>query len=371
MTSDAVRQAMTVDYGSRDKKFLSAVDNIRKSLIEIAAVDSTKWVCILQQGAGTMGIEASISTLTPRNHGKYLLLNSGKYAERQLAILKRLGRTVVEFRSGEGEEIQLTALEALMKEHPDITNVGYVHHETSTGMVYPAVDIAALARAHLPKATIIVDAISSFGGIPFAPEASCDLMITSSNKCFHGVPGFSIIIARRAVIEASKGNCTSLLFDLQRQLAGFDKNGQFLVTPPVHVLMGFQAALEEYRAEGGLPARQLQYRNKAAIVVPAMKAMGFDLFLVEDRPSFGNIVVCVHMPKHPKWNFKTFYTFLNDRGFVIYPGKASHAETFRFGLIGATTLDDMRAVMKCSREALASMGIANLKQVAPPTNSKL
>lgn len=366
MTTDATRQAMLVDYGSRDQKFLTAVDAVRSTLLAVANLDPKVWAAVLLQGAGTMGIEACISTTTPRHKGKYLLLNSGKYAERQLAIAKRLQRDVVEHKSGEGEEIDFAALERLMTEHADVTNVGYVFHETSTGMVYPAEKIASLARKHIPNATIIVDAISGFGAIPIDVAASADLLITSSNKCFHGVPGFSIVLARRAVLSKFKGNCTSLVLDLERQLAGFDKNGQFLVTPPVHCIMAFDQALKEYVAEGGLAARQEQYRRKAEIVVSAAKAMGFDLFLEEGKPSFGNIVICLKMPTHPKWNFKKFYQFLNQNGFVIYPGKASHAETFRFGLIGATTLDDMRDVMRCSKDALAAMGIANLK-----TTSKL
>lgn len=363
MTSDGVRRAMMVDYGSRDKTFLTAVDEIRNTMLQVAELDAADWACIPLQGAGTMGIEASISTITPRQNAKYLLLNSGKYAERQKAILARLGRPVVEFKSGEGEDIDLAALEALIQQHPDITNVGYVHHETSTGMVYPAEQIYALVKRHAPTARVLVDAISSFGGIALSVQKAADVLITSSNKCFHGVPGFSIMLARRKLITSCKGNCTSLMLDLEKQLAGFDKNGQFVVTPPVHTLMAFQAALREYKASGGLEGRMKHYRQKADVIIPALKNMGFELFLREGRPSFGNIVVCVRMPSHPLWNFKAFYTFLNDRGLVIYPGKASHAETFRFGLIGATTIDDIRLVAECSKDALRSMGINHLKEV--------
>jgi 2-aminoethylphosphonate-pyruvate transaminase len=370
MTSDGVRRAMLVDYASRDATFLRAVNDIRGTLLKVANLDRNEWAAILLQGAGTMGIEATISTLTPRTSGKYLLINTGKYSERQRAIVKHLKRDLVEFIVGEGEEIDMAKLEETLKAHPDVTNVGYVFHETSTGMIYPAEAVGELVRRHLPRASIIVDAISGFGGIPFDVPKACDAMIASSNKCFHGVPGFSIVLARRKVVMEKKGNCTSLTLDLQRQLAGFDKNGQFLVTPPVHVLMAFRVALQEFVRDGGVDGRVKQYKEKADIIIEASKAMGFELFLRENRASFGNIVVALKMPKHPLWDFKAFYTFLNERGFVIYPGKASHAETFRFGIIGATTPLHMRAVMSCSREALASMGITNLKD-DPVPKSKL
>lgn len=370
MTSEGVRKAMLVDYASRDATFLRAVVDIRRTLLEIATLNDKEWAAILLQGAGTMGIEATISTLTPRTNGKYLLINTGKYSERQRAIVKHLKRNLVEFVVGEGEEVDMGKLEDVLKANPDVTNVGYVFHETSTGMVYPAEAIGALVRKHLPSATIIVDAISGFGGIPLDIPLACDALIASSNKCFHGVPGFSIVLARRTVVQQMKGNCTSLTLDLQRQLAGFDKNGQFLITPPVHALMAFRVALQEFVHDGGVRGRVKQYKEKSSIVVEAAKAMGFELFLKEGSASFGNIVVALKMPQHPLWNFKAFYTFLNERGFVIYPGKASHAETFRFGIIGATTPQNMREVMECSREALASMGITNLKDLPIP-KSKL
>lgn len=366
MTSEGVRKAMMVDYASRDGTFLRAVKEIRRTLLDVAAVDHNEWAAILLQGAGTMGIEATINTLTPQVNGKYLLINTGKYSERQRAIVKHLKRGLVEFTVGEGEEIDIAKLEELLKAHPDITNVGYVFHETSTGMIYPAETIGALVRRYLPNVVIIVDAISGFGGIPLRVPEACDALITSSNKCFHGVPGFSVVLAKRSVVEAKKGNSTCLTMDLQRQLAGFDKNGQFVVTPPVHALMAFHQALKEFQEEGGLEGRVRQYKQKADIVVVAAKAMGFELFLHEYKPSFGNIVVALKMPVHPLWNFKKFYTFLNERGFVIYPGKASHAETFRFGIIGATTAQNVRDVMEASREALASMGITNLKDLPAP-----
>lgn len=365
MTSEGVRKAMMVDYASRDATFLAAVSQIRRTLLEVAGVDQKEWATILLQGAGTMGIEATINTLTPQA-GKYLLINTGKYSERQRAIVKHLKRSLVELTVGEGEELDLAKLEGVLKANPDVTNVGYVFHETSTGMVYPAEVIGALVRRHLPQAVIIVDAISGFGGIPMNVAQSCDALITSSNKCFHGVPGFSVVIAKRSVVEARRGNSTCLTMDLQKQLAGFDKNGQFVVTPPVHALMAFRQALKEHQRDGGVEGRVRQYKEKSDIVVDAAKAMGFELFLHEGRASFGNIVVALRMPQHPLWNFKKFYSFLSDRGFVIYPGKASHAETFRFGIIGATTPQNVRDVMECSREALAAMGITNLKDLPAP-----
>lgn len=362
MTSDTVKEAMMTDYGSRDRRFMEAVKFIREEVISIAELDPKEWVCILQQGSGTMGIEAAISTIFPRKGGKYLLINSGKYSEKQAAIVKRLGFPMVMLKLREGEELQMSALESILRENPDITTVGFVQHETSTGMVYPAETIAATVRRLVPGAKIIVDGVSAFGGIAFNVARACDVLVTTPNKCLHSVPGISIILARRALISAAKGCSRSATLDLAMELAAFDKSGQFAITPPVHVVMALQQALIEYKRDGGLAGRQKSYHAKSLLVRKAVKEMGFTLFLDESKPSYADIVVCVNMPTDPRWNFKKFYTYLNERGLVIYPGKASHAETFRFGIIGHTSLEDCDRLMKCSKEALKSMGIDRLEQ---------
>ncbi|KPA73569.1 2-aminoethylphosphonate:pyruvateaminotransferas e-like protein [Leptomonas pyrrhocoris] len=362
MTSETVKEAMMTDYGSRDRRFMDAVKFIREEVISIAELDPKEWVCILQQGAGTMGIEAAISTIFPRKGGKYLLINSGKYSEKQAAIVKRLGCSMVMLKLREGEELQMSALESILRENPDITTVGFVQHETSTGMVYPAEKIAATVHRIVPAAKIIVDGVSAFGGIPFSVAKACDILVTTPNKCLHSVPGISIILARRSVIMAAKGCSRSATLDLAMELVAFDKSGQFAITPPVHVVMALQQALIEYKREGGLAGRQKSYHAKSLLVRKAVKEMGFTLFLDETKPSYADIVVCVNMPTDPRWNFKKFYTYLNDRGLVIYPGKASHAETFRFGIIGHTSLEDCDRLMKCAKEALKSMGIDRLEQ---------
>lgn len=366
MTSETVKEAMMTDYAGRDRRFMDAVKSVRADLLSIVGLDAKEWVCILQQGAGSMGIEAAISTIFPAKGGKYLLINSGKYSEKQGYIVEKLKLPMVMLTVGEGKELDMGALEAIIRANPDITNVGLVQHETSTGMVYPAEQVARVVRRELPNAKIIIDGISAFAGIECDYSKACDVLVAAPNKCLHSVPGISIIIARRALIEASKGQARSATLDLSMQLQAFDKSGQFAITPPVHVVMALQQAIVEYKRDGGLAGRKKSYRAKARLVRQAVREMGFTLFLDDSKPCCADVVVCVDMPTDPRWNFMKFYTYLNERGLIIYPGKASHAETFRFGIIGHVSMQDFDTLMKCSKEALKSMGIERLQ-----TKSKL
>eukprot|EP00796_Vickermania_ingenoplastis_P002241 gene2241-1402_t len=360
MTSDTVKQAMLMDYGSRDQIFMDAVSFVRQKILQLAGVPPAEWACVLQPGAGTMGIEAAMGTLTPAG-GTYVLVNTGKYSERQVAIAQRFGLKLVQLMVGEGKDINMLKLEGLLKTQANVACVGYVHHETSTGMVYPGHKIYALVKRTHPEATVIADCMSSFGGIPFNVATCCDALVTSPNKCFHSVPGVAIVVARRALILKGKGRCPSESLDLYPQLLSLEKTGQFRNTPPVQVVMALQQALKEYEADGGLEGRVKQYKAKFDLMIRSVLEMGFTLFLGNvRRPGMAHIVVCVNMPSDPRFDFKKFYTTLNKNGFVIYPGKASHANTFRFAVIGHTSLDDVQRLMDCSSMTLKQMGIDRL-----------
>ena len=64
----------------------------------------------------------------------------------------------------------------------------------------------------------------------------------------------------------------------------------------------------------------------------AMQAMGFRPYLEESRR--GYIITSFYYPRHPSFSFQTFYEHLSEKGYIIYPGKLSHADCFRIGHIG-------------------------------------
>ncbi|KZN47736.1 hypothetical protein N482_08920 [Pseudoalteromonas luteoviolacea NCIMB 1942] len=92
--------------------------------------------------------------------------------------------------------------EALLSD-PTITHVAMVHCETTTGILNPAKEIAAVVNRH--KKVMILDAMSSFGGIPFdIADWKIDVLISSANKCIQGVPGFSFVIAKKYLCTTLK-----------------------------------------------------------------------------------------------------------------------------------------------------------------------
>lgn len=79
-TSMTTKEAMLVDLGSRDPRFLSVVKDIRSSLLELGGVSQQEgYECVLMQGSGTFGVESVLSSSVPRDDGGLLIVSNGAY----------------------------------------------------------------------------------------------------------------------------------------------------------------------------------------------------------------------------------------------------------------------------------------------------
>jgi 2-aminoethylphosphonate-pyruvate transaminase len=116
-------------------------------------------------------------------------------------------------------------------------------------------------------------------------------------------------------------------------------------------------AIEEHAAEGGIAGRGKRYRENAGVLIDGMRAMGFRT-LLPDRLQ-APIIVTFHMPTDPKFVFQRFYDALKDRGYVIYPGKLTVADSFRIGCIGRLYPQHMEGALLAVREVLDEMRVSN------------
>jgi len=200
--------------------------------------------------------------------------------------------------------------------------------------------------------------MSAFGAIPLdARRVAFDAVVASANKCLEGVPGIGFAIVRREALEEARGQAPSLSLDLHDQWAAMEKNGQWRFTPPTHVIAALDRALDQHAAEGGVAGRGARYRRNCTRLVDGLRALGFET-LLPDRLQ-APIIVTVRMPADPKFHFETFYERLNQRGYVIYPGKLTVADSFRIGCIGALGEGEMRGVLDAIRIVLGELGVAS------------
>jgi 2-aminoethylphosphonate-pyruvate transaminase len=356
-TSLATKCAMLRDWGSWDASFNAVTARVRARLTAIVNGEATH-VCVPMQGSGTFSVEAAVNTLVPRD-GHLLVLINGAYGRRLARLTEMMGRKLTVFETA--EDVPTTAADVARKldADPSITHVGLIHCETSTGILNPLPEIADAVAQRGRR--LIIDAMSSFGAIPIdAGAVPFDALIAASGKCIEGPPGMGFVFARTSALEQCAGNSTSLSLDLYDQWTYMEKTTQWRYTPPTHVVVALDAALEQYLAAGGQPARLARYAANCEMLIAGMKEMGFRPFL--DARIQAPIIVTFHAPADPRYAFKAFYDKVRDKGFILYPGKLTQLETFRVGCIGAIGPEEMRHAVNAVRDALAELGI---RQIAP------
>jgi 2-aminoethylphosphonate-pyruvate transaminase len=168
------------------------------------------------------------------------------------------------------------------------------------------------------------------------------------------------VIARQTVLEKCQGNSHSLAMDLYDQWTYMQKTTQWRFTPPTHVVAAFRAALDQFKAEGGVAARGARYRKNCETLVEGMGALGFRTFLAREVQA--PVIVTFHAPGDPNYTFRDFYERVKSRGYILYPGKLTQVETFRVGCIGAIDANEMRNVVSAVAETLKDM---NVTKIAP------
>ena len=360
-TSLETKQAMLRDWGSWDAAFNAITASICKDLVDVVN-GAGSHVCVPLQGSGTFSVEAALANLVPRD-GKVLVPNNGAYCTRIAKILKYLGREHSVVDLGDDKQATAAVIEGALKMDPRITHVAQVHCETGAGILNPLPDIASVCARY--GKGLIVDAMSSFGAIDIdVQKYPIDAVIAASGKCIEGAPGMGFVIVRQDLLEASQGNSHSLAMDLHDQWTYMQKTTQWRFTPPTHVVAAFRVALDQFKAEGGTPARGARYRRNCETLVETMTALGFRTFLPKAMQA--PIIVTFHAPADAAYTFKSFYEKVRARGYILYPGKLTKLETFRVGCIGAIDSNEMRNVASAVGETLKEMGI----KMAPAVPSR-
>jgi 2-aminoethylphosphonate-pyruvate transaminase len=349
-TSKGVKAAMFRDWCTWDEDYNALVQDIREQLVRLAG-GGEELTAVLMQGSGTFCVESVIGTAVPRE-GKLLVLSNGAYGARIGEIARRLDIPLHLADFGELEPPRPGDVARALAADPAVTHVAVVHCETTTGMQNPVADIGRVVKD--AGKVFIVDAMSSFGGIPMTMDVvGADFLISSANKCIEGVPGFGFVVAGREEMEKLEGRARSLSLDLYGQWKEMeDKGGKWRYTSPTHVVRAFATALAELEAEGGVAARHARYFKNHHTLVSGMNRLGFECLL---PPAYRSPVITSFLcPAWPGFTFTRLYEALKKRGFVIYPGKVSVADTFRIGSIGQVFPEDMERLV----EAVSMSGLA-------------
>ncbi|OGT64010.1 MAG: 2-aminoethylphosphonate--pyruvate transaminase [Gammaproteobacteria bacterium RIFCSPHIGHO2_12_FULL_45_9] len=337
-TSRTVRKAMWFDSCTWDNDYKKIVADIRSQLLSIANCDTRHYTTVLMQGSGSFGVEAVLGCTINRRKHQILILVNGVYGKRMVEMSRVLALPHVVYEVDDDKSFDANVLRHILQENPKITHLAVVHCETTTGMLNDIESIGKLA--HEQQLYYIVDAMSSFGGMEFdISHLQIDFLISSSNKCLQGVPGFSFVICKKEpFVELCQNNAKSLCLDLYSQWLEMEKDsGKWRYTSPTHSVLAFEQALKELNDEGGIQARAARYHENQRLLAKGMTHAGFELYLPPalQSPIISTFIEPAYIPNSSKlFYFKVFYNYLKAHGFVIYPGKVAHKNSFRIGNIG-------------------------------------
>jgi 2-aminoethylphosphonate-pyruvate transaminase len=337
--SERVRGALLrPDLCHREAEFSQLQEEIRARLLGVYALAPEAWSAVLLGGSGTAAVEAMLASLVPQG-GRLLVLANGVYGERMAAIARAHG---IECRALElvwGAPLELGAVREALRSAPGFGHVAVVHHETTTGRLNPLGPLAALCAEH--GAQLLVDAVSSFGAERIAFGEGLAACAATANKCLHGAPGVSFVIARRDALRAAATPARGVYLDLQRWATEQERGGTPF-TPPIPSCYALREALAELAQEGGWSARGRRYARLAEQVRTGLERLG----IAPHLPPQDSSAVLRSYALPAGLGYDALHDELKKRGFVIYAGQAAlRQRVFRISTMGAITDGDLERLL--------------------------
>ncbi|MGQ4516194.1 aminotransferase class V-fold PLP-dependent enzyme [Streptomyces sp. DW26H14] len=344
---DRVRAAVgSPDECHREPEAQELLTTVARKIADVAG-GGPGHAAVLLTGSGTAALEAVVSSVLPPD-GRLLVLDNGHYGERLLRIATAHRIAVDRLEFGWANPIPLDAVERHLTEHPDVTHIAVVHHETSTGMLNPVRELGHLAARH--GRSLIVDAISSLGSEELDVVADhVDWCVGTANKCLEGLPGISFVCAPGDRFEAlesvpARTFYLDLYANYRAQVVG--RTPQF--TPALQILRALDTALD-LTLEEGVAARKDRYAARARQLREGLERRGIELLLPADQRA--NSITNAYLSNG--MTYDELHDGLKEFGYVIYATQGKSAGVFRLANMGQLTETDLTGFFQAFDDVVA------------------
>jgi 2-aminoethylphosphonate aminotransferase len=347
-TTFTVKQALIVpDICHREHEFSLVIQEVRAGLLKIVH-GSEDFSTVLFASSGTGALDAVISSVIPDGK-KILIINNGTYGQRLVDIAKVYHLNCVELKIPFDKIPDPIQVSEHLKNDSEIYAVAMVHHETSSGLLNPLEQIAAVVEEH--SRFLIVDAISSYAGIPIDVVANnIDFLIGTSNKCLQGMPGISFAVCNKQGLQACSSIKRNYYLDLFSQYKSLEKEQVFSFTAPVQIMYALRQAINEYFKESE-HTRYQRYKENYMALIKGLKRLHFTFPIPEESWSYLLVLACFNKP----FDFQKIHDELYSRGYTIYPTQL-YPNALRLACIGDLSLGDINHFMEQFDLVLQSMG---------------
>lgn len=304
--------------------------------------------------AGTGGLEAAVvNVLSPGD--RVLGVSIGSFGDRFAKIARVYGADVTKVDVEWGQAADPAVLRAELERSAGYKAVLLTHNETSTGVMNPIPELAAVVREVAPEALILVDSVSGLGAVPFQMDAwGVDVVVTGSQKAWMAAPGLAMIAAsERAWAAMETATMPRVYLDLRAHRESH-ATGQTPFTPAIAVVYQVDEGLRLMTAEG---AASVFARHEACAAASraGLSALGFELFA--DPRHASRTVTAALVPDDLDW--KSFNGELKRRGLVLAGGQGKlTGKIFRLGHLGSVTLEEILGAMSVLEFASIGAGRA-------------
>ncbi len=350
-TTPTVRQALVIpDLCHREPEFFAIMRECREGLVRLAG-GGRHLASVIFTGSGTAAVEAVLCSVVPRGRA-LLIVDNGVYGRRMVQIARAHRIPVEVIQLDNTTPVAPGDVEARLRARPDVSHVALVHHETTTGLLNPVSAVVETVAGNGRRA--IVDAMSSLFGEPLDVEQEgLDFVVASANKCLQGIPGVGFALARRAALEALKGEeSRSVYLDLYSHYTAQEADNTPF-TPAVQVLHALRQAIRELEAEG-VEARIKRYAENARVLREGMARLGFEILVPEGARS--NVLTTFRLL--PSLSYEALHDAMKRRGYVIYAGQGEIRKfAFRVANMGALTPAEMQRVVAAFEASVGELGI--------------
>jgi alanine-glyoxylate transaminase/serine-glyoxylate transaminase/serine-pyruvate transaminase len=338
--------------GHLDPEYLRIMDETRALMQQVFRTQNRLTLAV--PGTGSAGMEACVANLVEEGD-EVIVCVAGVFGGRMKDMAERHGGTVHVVETAWGKTVDPAAVEAALKAHPRTKVVGIVHAETSTGAHQPLEEISKLV--HAAGALLIVDAVTSLGGLPLeVDDWKIDAVYSGTQKCLSCPPGLSPVSFSQAALDAMdrrKTKVRSWYLDMSLIRNYWSADRAYHHTAPVNMTYALREALICV-VEEGLEARIARHHKNYLALRAGLEAMG--LSYIPERSL--TTLNAIHVPAGVD-DAQGRGRLLNEFGIEIGGGLGPFkGKAWRIGLMGASsTRRNVTIVLSALETILADAGV--------------
>ncbi|MDJ0926984.1 MAG: aminotransferase class V-fold PLP-dependent enzyme [Gammaproteobacteria bacterium] len=348
--SDRVRAALTEgDWCHREPEYAALTRANNAALAQVYPDMAADFDAVTLTGSGTSAVEAMLASFAPDDRDT-LVLTNGVYGERMAAMLRAHGKPHRVIERDWQAPLDADELQTELNANSNISCVATVHHETTTGRLNDLHTIGAMCKSHGRQ--LLLDAVSSFGAEQIDAAAwNLAAVAATANKCLHGVPGLSFVLARKKLWNITPPDRGSVYLDLHAYHRGQYADGFSPFTQAVQVAFALREALAELDEAGGWQARGDLYRARAQRIHATLDELGIGTLL--PPTAYSSVLWTYQLPEGD--TYARVHGALKDAGFVIYAGQgALSPQVFRIAHMGDIRDDDLDRLCSALRNVFGA-----------------